>query len=216
MSSITVYSFNYRVVSLIHAIMTLIGATWCLLDDKFWVDKVCGYSHFAQFFLAFTTGYMIYDIYVSIKAYGLTMSGILPPLLLHHVNIVFSFVNALYFSLGFYFPLWFMTNELSQPFLHGSWFMMRYKISKTSPLSIVNGLLIVITFLGSRFIVNTLVWYDLVMHTQSISPFSAKGIGGLTGTIHLLVNYYWCYLVILQLIDMLKPKKKESKEIQKE
>lgn len=190
---------------------TIFGVAWCLMDPIFTTDKICGFSKFGQFFLAFTTGYMIYDIYVSIKAYGLTMSGILPPLMLHHVNIVFSFINALYFSLGFYFPLWFMTNELSQPFLHGSWFMMKAKIPKTSPVQIVNGILLVLTFLGSRAIVNTIVWYELMIHCGSIIPTHAKGIGGFTGTIHLLVNYYWCYLVIVQLMDTIYPKKKIEK-----
>ncbi len=39
-----------------------------------------GKSEFSFFFIAFTTGYMFYDFYVSLRAYGLTLSGIFPSL----------------------------------------------------------------------------------------------------------------------------------------
>lgn len=196
--------WNVKVVSTIHALFTIYGSISCLFDSKIYLDPVCGYSSFSSFFLSFTCGYMIYDIYVSIKAYGLTLKGIFPFLMIHHINIIICFLNAIYYSIGYYYILFFMTNEISQPFLHGSWFMMKMNIKKKSKISIINGIGLLITFLGSRLIMNTFVWFWLIQTTNNLNPFNPMGLGTICGTIHLLVNYYWCYLFFIQIMDLLK------------
>lgn len=195
--------WNVKVVSTIHALFTIYGSITCLLKDEY-KDIICGYTDFSSFFLAFTCGYMIYDIYVSIKAYGFTFKGVFPFLMIHHINIIICFLNALYHSLGYYFILFFMTNEISQPFLHGSWFLMKLKVKKNSLLMIINSIFLLITFIGARLFLNTWIWYWLVITTKDFNPLNPMGLGTFCGTIHLLVNYYWCYLFYQQAKDALK------------
>ena len=93
------------------------------------------------------------------------MKGIFPPLMIHHINIIICFFNAMLFSLGYYYILLFMTNEISQPFLHGSWFMMKLKINNI--FSKINQFFLLITFLGSRAILNTFTGYYLIQTTKT-------------------------------------------------
>jgi hypothetical protein len=110
--------------------------------------------------------------YSKIQAYGFTWSGIFPPLMVHHVNIILCFFNAMIFNLGYYYILLFMTNEISQPFLHGSWFFMKLKWNHW--LTKVNQFLLVVTFLGSRAILNTFTGYYLIQTTKTSMLFSSN------------------------------------------
>lgn len=205
--------WNVKLVSALHAAFVFQGAVRSLMAytpdpsaDSFQIYQ-CGYnSEMARWYEAITLGYMFYDFWVCIRAYGFTMSGIFPSLMIHHINILICFAIGLKFHMGFYFTLNFMTNEISQPFLHGSWFFIKMKIPTKHPLTIINGLLLVLTFIGSRFFFNMYIFRELVIQTPSWNPTGSLGIGSIAAVIHVAVNAYWCKQMVVQIREMLKKK----------
>ncbi|KAL0481318.1 hypothetical protein AKO1_012749 [Acrasis kona] len=202
--------WNVKAVSAIHAAFVLQGAVRSLMSEKQDTsDLICGYvTELSHVYCAITFGYMFYDFIVSYRAYGLTLSGIFPSLAIHHVNIILSFFFCIKFSMGYYFSLMFMTNEVSQPFLHFSWFLIKSGFKPTHPISIINGLLLVTTFLGSRFFFNWWVFYHMVRTADSFSIKTAAGVGVYTGFVHVAVNAYWCLQMVKQIKGMLASKPK--------
>jgi hypothetical protein len=158
---------------------------------------------------------MFYDFYVSLNAYGFTLSGIFPTLgiffhnkALHHFNIILCSFLGLYYSLGHYFILWFMTNEISQPFLHSNWFLMKLGYKNNHIFSKIIGFLLIFSFIISRGFINTFVLLDVYYTSNTVSLYNIKGIATITAFIHIFLNYYWIYLLIIQVIDTLKKVKK--------
>jgi hypothetical protein len=82
--------WNVKIVSALHAIFVFQGAVRALmaysppkLEDPYMIYQ-CGYNtELARFYEAVTLGYMFYDFWVCIRAYGFTMSGIFPSLMIN-------------------------------------------------------------------------------------------------------------------------------------
>ena len=214
--------WNVKFVSALHAAFVFQGAFRCLLyggglffnsdpiDDGLvgFQKYTCGYyTDLSRFYMAITFGYMFYDFWVCIRAYGLTLEGIFPSLVIHHFNIIISFLLALKLGMGHYYSLSFMTNEISQPFLHLSWFLIKSKVPQLHPVSIVNGLMLVLTFLGSRFFFNAYIFYHFIEKTFSFQLTNCLGIGTWTCLIHVACNWDWCWLMVKQIKGMIGKKK---------
>jgi len=214
--------WNVKLVSALHAAFVFQGAVRAILaytptgnESDFQIYQ-CGYnSDLARWYEAITLGYMFYDFWVCIRAYGFTMTGIFPSLMIHHINILICFWIGLKFHMGFYFTLNFMTNEISQPFLHASWFFIKCKLPQKHPLNIINGLLLVLTFIGSRFFYNMYIFYLLVTQTPSWNPLVSLGIGSYAAIVHVAVNVYWCKQMVDQIMDMIKKAKQPKTTPQK-
>ena len=214
--------WNVKLVSALHAAFVFQGAVraiWAYTpgpnDSQFQIYQ-CGYNtDLARWYEAITLGYMFYDFWVCIRAYGFTMTGIFPSLMIHHINILVCFAVGLKFHMGFYFTLNFMTNEISQPFLHASWFFIKCKLPQKHPLNIINGLLLVLTFIGSRFFFNMYIFYELVTRTTSWSPFTTIGIGSIAAVIHVAVNAYWCKQMVDQVTALIKKAKQRGEQQKK-
>jgi hypothetical protein len=196
---------------MMHAIFVFQGAVRGILayessGDKLY-DYQCGYAtEQTRWYEAVTAGYMFYDFWVSVRAYGFTMQGVFPSLMLHHINILICFAFGLKFNIGFYFMLNFMTNEMSQPFLHTSWIFSKIGVPQKHPLMIVNGLLLFTTWMGSRFFFNLYILYVMVTKGSTFDPRNVVGLGTLCAIVHVGVNAYWCYLMLQQVVALIKGK----------
>jgi hypothetical protein len=202
--------WNVKVVSGLHAAFVFQGALRSLLSPNIVsYDKHCGYATpTSHIYVAITFGYMFYDFIVSLQAYGLTLSGIFPSLALHHVNIIIIFFWNLKSGMGYFFSLAFMLNEISQPFLHFSWILIKMKVKPMHPVSIVNSLCLVLTFIGSRFFYNLYIYYLFIHEIRTFDPRDSDGLGFWTASVHVGVNIYWCRQMVVQIMDMLSKKKK--------
>jgi len=75
------------------------------------------------------------------------------------------------------------------------------------PLNIINGLLLELTFIGSRFFFNLYIFYQFVSITPSWDPMVAIGICSYTAVVHVAVNIYWCKKMVDQMMGMIKKAK---------
>lgn len=132
-------------------------------------------------------------------------------MILHHVVCITAFLLGLYLNVGTVFMASFIINELSTPFLHLRWYFSRMKMRDTK-IAFINNLVFAITYLIVRGIWNTYVFYVLCkgfweyrdgLHGQSV-PFAAIACLPFFALSHLLLNYYWLYLIALQVVH---PKK---------
>ena len=209
--------WNVKFVSALHAAFVFQGAVRSLMagggiffnsnpiDDGLlgYQSEVCGYyTDLGRFYLAITFGYMFYDFWVCIRAYGFTMEGIFPSLVIHHFNIIICFLLALKLGMGYYYPLSFMTNEISQPFLHMSWFLIKSKVPQKHPISVINGLLMVLTFLGSRFLFNLIILVHYLINALSFDPTNCLGTASWTCFVHVACNWHWCWLMVKQIKEV--------------
>ena len=192
---------------MLHAIFVFQGAVrglyaWTPTNDNTY-DLQCGYvTDLSRWYEAVTLGYMFYDFWVSVRAYGFTWEGVFPSLMIHHINILICFAIGLKFNMGFYFTLAFMTNEMSQPFLHTSWIFSKIGFPDKHPITVVNSLLLLTTWMGSRFFFNLYILYHLAINNLSWSPLNALGIGGYAAFVHVGCNVYWCYLMMKQVVGL--------------
>lgn len=213
--------WNVKLVSAFHAAFVFQGALRSILlggglifnstpidDGLEGLEKhVCAYAtDLSRFYMAITFGYMFYDFWVCIRAYGFTLEGIFPSLVIHHFNIITSFFLSLKFGMGHYSSLCFMTNEISQPFLHLSWLLIKSKVPQMHPISVLNGICMVLTFLGSRLFFNLIIFTHFMLNTPSYDPRPAVGMGTWTCITHVACNCYWCYLMIVQIKNVVSAK----------
>eukprot|EP00762_Andalucia_godoyi_P003102 ANDGO_01128.mRNA.1 hypothetical protein len=201
-----------KFVSLIHSIVGTVGAFTCIalisgtrvgwdsLGNQFLTlrdfimnpgvgEVVCACSEGrCTMALSITAGYMFYDFITSYQTYGLLGW---PTLLLHHVNIFVCFGLGLWGRIGHWVMAAFMTNEVSTPFLHFSWLFikLRYK----GVFAMVNALLLIVAFQGSRFVWNAFVVWR-TWSALTVFPSQLGWILSIAMVIHAGVNFYWCGL----------------------
>eukprot|EP00761_Pharyngomonas_kirbyi_P001217 gb/GECH01001220.1/.p1 GENE.gb/GECH01001220.1/~~gb/GECH01001220.1/.p1 ORF type:complete len:281 (+),score=50.33 gb/GECH01001220.1/:1-843(+) len=211
------HKWNVKLVSTIHGIIAFQGAARLyLLNDDLHVDKNCGWTDTAEFYISLTCGYMLYDFVLSWKAYGLFG---FPSILIHHINIVTVFALGLIYKQGFFFMIAFMTNELSQPLLQVSWLLLKMGYQKTSPIFILNTFVLASTFLGSRLFFNSYILW-ILLSGIGLVPHRFMVLLSWLALLHCIVNYYWCAKVIrmvaVQIYKSLFGSSKSEKEKKKE
>lgn len=122
-----------RTASLVHSIIATQGsfrALYHLLAKPITIhsfsDPICattdgiseGYV-LAEFYMNFTLGYFFYDAFIY-----LTLSpGHDAVDFLHHIVSSAQYILNLVFGWGYFVPVVLLTNEVSSPFLHLSWFL---------------------------------------------------------------------------------------------
>jgi len=118
------------------------------------------------------------------------------------------------YRIGYFYMLIFMTNEFSQPFLHANWYMAKCKVNPKHPLSIINGILLLVSFISLRFVSNIIIQLSMFHHASWIfDPRDMRGLSVIEGSIHVLLNTYWCYLLLKQVAQLVtggSGKKKEG------
>jgi len=158
--------------------------------------------------LLWVLAYLTYDLYMMIRISGKKVSR---AMLLHHVVCMSAFLLGLYLNVGTVFMASFIINELSTPFLHIRWYLSRMKM-RDSKIAFFNNLIFAITYLIVRGIWNTYVFYILCkgfwdyrdnLHGNPV-PFGVIACLPFFALSHLLLNYYWLSLIIVQIIH---PKK---------
>jgi len=161
--------------------------------------------------LLWVLAYLTYDLFMMFKISGKKTSK---AMILHHVVCMTAFLLGLYLNVGTVFMASFIINELSTPFLHFRWYLSRMKMRDTK-LAFINNLVFAIIYFIVRGVWNTYVFIILCkgfyeyrdgLHGQSV-PFAAIACLPFFALSHLLLNYYWLYLIFLQVIH---PKKSSS------
>jgi len=163
--------------------------------------------------LLWVLAYLLYDLVMMFRITGKNTSK---AMILHHVVCITAFLLGLYLNVGTVFMASFIINELSTPFLHFRWYFSRMKMRDTK-IAFINNLVFAISYLIVRGIWNTYVFFVLCkgfweyrdgLHGQSV-PFAAIACLPFFALSHLLLNYYWLYLIALQVVH---PKKASSNE----
>jgi len=159
--------WNSRVVSNVHAVISVCGGVFCFLlnDETAYttpMQAAFGESGSRNTVLMFTTGYLCYDlllciIYRSEIGDRLTM--------IHHSLILIAFSWGVYTQIGTYYMTSLLINEVSTPCVNINYFLASTPGMKDGTSYKINGIALFITFLFFRVIFNLWVIYHMIMET---------------------------------------------------
>jgi len=138
--------WNIRVVSTIHAVLVCFLAVPLLTDEVLQKDVLYGRTDMSNLLTCIAAGYFLYDLlgclfYFSEFGVSFTLHGLLC-FLVYFLGLR-PFLHA--------FSPVFLLFELSTPFLNVNWFLDKLGMTG-STLQFVNGLALVITFIGARIV----------------------------------------------------------------
>jgi len=184
----TQINWDMHFVSMVQALLILVMSLGVVNDPALSKDRVLGYSEFGGLTYAFAVGYFVWDSIMSIRYVHYFGVGFA----LHGVASALTFIFAFRPFLMYYGPH-FLLFELSTPFLNINWFMD--KTGRAShPLQTVNGVILILTFLGVRILWG---WYaawqvakDLYPYRHSLPPW-LLGIYLINNMSLNILNLYW-------------------------
>ncbi|KAM0754990.1 hypothetical protein T439DRAFT_377387 [Meredithblackwellia eburnea MCA 4105] len=156
------------------------------------LDPIFGFSPVEEQLFAFSGGYFLYDLLISVAL--VRTHGV--PFLLHATSCCFIFFKAFTPFLNGMSPN-FLIWELSTIFLHPHWFMDKLGMTG-STLQLVNGGLLLGSFFGARICYGGLMTYRLwnLLDDPRISP--AMRWGFRTANLALCgLNISWFRLMVL-------------------
>ncbi|KAF8263047.1 DUF887-domain-containing protein [Lactarius quietus] len=194
-----------RVASLVHALLILPLAARCLHIPALTADRAFGWDPRVGTLFAVTSGYFLWDSVVCLvhfEGFGFMMHGF--ACLLVYLNAFRPFV-AYY---GARFLLW----ELSTPFLNIHW--MLDKTGQTgSPLQLVNGLILISTFVSARLVYGSIMSYQFFQTlfevrdglSSAVLAGYACGCTALNG-----LNVFWFMKMTAALRKRFNEKKKDT------
>lgn len=140
-------SWDTRFVAVIHAVAVCVLAVPICFDEHLNQDRVFGTNSYSQSVFAFTSGYFLWDIVVSIRFFDDFGVGSV-------VHAVLCFF--VYFFTQRPFAQWygglFLLYEISTPFLHVSWFLDKMGMTGT-PIQLFNGIVMLSAFFFMRIVI---------------------------------------------------------------
>lgn len=170
--------------------------------------------------MLWTISYLIYDLYmmISVNKNQLTLE-----MIIHHIVCVLAYVLGIYYNIGTVFMASFIINEFTTPFLHFRWYLSRMKKRETT-LAFVNNLFFAITYFIIRGLWNTYILYDIVAGyirymdelRKCTVPMCVIMMMPLLALSHCILNWYWIYLIFLQVIHPPKPHQEDEYPINKQ
>lgn len=194
--------WNSRVVSSIHAVVVTIGTFFCLLSEDVWYsDPYGGYSKPAELYSHIFIGYLFYDMLLVLGNKEIRTAGTIA----HHAIAIAAYTLSIFhYITQFFATLWLFT-EISTPFINNRVFL-KLAGKETSTLYLINGLMMAITFVGSRAIFAPIFggYYGFVLRHKAIFPTwytkvdFAISVVGMTS-----LNLYWSYLIIKGILKAL-------------
>eukprot|EP00775_Hariotina_reticulata_P003621 gene3621-3884_t len=181
-----------------------------LLQPEVNRNTIYGHTQLSTLMCLIASGYFLYDLIAVL----LRMEGF--AFLIHACCCLFVYTYAVYsFNLHFFgagFLLW----ELSTPFVHYRWFLLKSNQTKTRTY-IVNGIIMAVVFLACRPVWGTYLSYRFFVDTEEelrhpVGNFSPSGIWGyrIANVALNLLNYFWFLKIATKLVETLAPKSRKA------
>jgi len=189
--------WNSRVVSNIHALITAQGAARAMLWDPVYhaTDYAFGMSDLMQFYLAFSTGYFLYDFFI-IHIHAST--GLWDAAtFLHHVIAIICNIAVLMSGEAEYFLGFFLFTEATTPFINQRWFCSVTNM-RESTLYLVNGLLMFLGWMVVRVGIMSYIMWLIISERQtgfSKMTLTMQAVAFPSLALAWLLNMYWGYLI---------------------
>jgi len=189
--------WNSRVVSNIHALITAQGAARAMLWDPVYHSSnyTFGMSDLMQFYLAFSTGYFLYDFFI-IHIHASTGLWDVATFL-HHIIAIISNTAVLLSGEAEYFLGFFLFTEVTTPFINQRWFCSVTNM-RESTLYMVNGMLMFLGWMVVRVVVMSYMMWLIISERQTgfhkmTLPMQMIAFPSLS--LAWLLNIYWGYLI---------------------
>ncbi|OJD31285.1 uncharacterized protein BKCO1_5000018 [Diplodia corticola] len=175
-------NWDVHVVSLVQSTLINALALWVSYVDNEraemdWEGRVWGYTGASGLIVAFSCGYFVWDLWISlryVKVFGLG-------LLAHAVSALSVYSFGFRPFVNFYAPT-FILYELSSPFLNIHWFCDKLNMTG-SKLQLYNGFCLLGTFFAARLCWGTYqsyhVFADIYRAVQAGGLVSGPGLAGL-------------------------------------
>ncbi|KDE04908.1 hypothetical protein MVLG_04665 [Microbotryum lychnidis-dioicae p1A1 Lamole] len=169
-------------------------------------DPIFGYAPVEGAVFAFSGGYFLYDLLVSlafVKSHGI-------PFVVHATSCCFIFFKAFtpfLNGIGPTFLIW----ELSTIFLHPHWWLDKLNMTG-STLQLANGFALLSAFFGARIVYGGLMTYRLwnLLDARNIDPKLRWGFRAANLALNIL-NWTWFRLMILSVYKRLGVQKGDAK-----
>ncbi|KAG2189708.1 hypothetical protein INT46_010086, partial [Mucor plumbeus] len=156
-------NWHIHVVSTIHCLVVVLGSFFIFADNSLNEDRVFGYVRWAADIYSISCGYFLWDTIIAVYFYkyqGISM-------VFHGIASFSVFIFSFRPFVNYYGAI-FLMYELSTIFLNFHWFMD--KLGWTgSKIQLVNGVVLLLTFLGARIVFGT------YMSLSSSSSAASRG-----------------------------------------
>eukprot|EP00879_Flechtneria_rotunda_P026407 GHRR01028156.1.p1 GENE.GHRR01028156.1~~GHRR01028156.1.p1 ORF type:complete len:214 (+),score=55.67 GHRR01028156.1:572-1213(+) len=202
-----------KTVSMVHNAVQIPIAVLVLLDPAVNHNTIYGHTHLSTLMCLISSGYFVYDLIVILLRFN--HEGF--AFLIHAVCCLFVYAYAVYSWYLHFFGAGFLLWELSTPFLHMRWFMLKSGASTTRKY-LVNGLLLVLTFFLCRPVWGTWLSYKFFVDTEvelrspRLGGFPAGGIWGyrVANVALNLLNYYWFWKIASKALQLFSARSRKA------
>lgn len=155
-----------------------------------------GTTEIQVFTLLLTLGFMVID--TALILYAPHEFRDLKALLIHHFTIfvVYSIGMLWTPAIATFFMINFQVQELTNPFLTNRWFLLECNMG-SSPLYIINGILLIISFFLVRIVFGVIVCYKLVSTRPDWIFGMPVLVAGYYGALFFqFLQFYWFFFII--------------------
>lgn len=187
-----------RVVSTIHAIMSLVGAYYCLWGSECGARQVFGFAPVCDLSIIISTSYWIFDVLLVLGNYAIFKD---PVIVAHHIACITPFLLGRYFEQGWGYGCRAQLTELSTPFVNNRWFFeviqRKYPKMSLSNIQVANGILLWLTFVFGRIINLPLMLRGFVTNDDRFfsAHWSVWGTMFLGTVLVTVLSFYWFWKI---------------------
>ncbi|KAL8570034.1 hypothetical protein ACOMHN_036311 [Nucella lapillus] len=189
--------WDTRVLSSVHAVVVSAISTYShFFDDDMHANLIWWDSPVVRAACSVVAGYLTFDlVIITIHFKHLGQAGYY----FHHAASVFAYYYAMCYAVMPFFANFRLLAEISTSFLNMRWFFLVMGTPKTSRRFLLNGVLLLVTFLLCRVLAIPAYWRHV--HVASLHPaFSRLGhipvILVITCVVLDTLNVYWFYKLL--------------------
>jgi len=186
-----------RVTSSIHAVISVLGATYVILIDdckrQLWNNPVFGSTPVSEFFACISIGYFLYDLKDMISH---PIPGLLGQIV-HHICVLGAYWCSSTFHRGGIWVIYSLMMEYTTPFLNIRWFMAKYQM-KQGLWYVLNGVALTSGFLIFRILLHILMFWHVWDHFEECTKVAkfilVSFLMEMVGVF--VLNSYWFFLLM--------------------
>jgi hypothetical protein len=202
--------FSENVVSTVNSCIVIIYAFNVIQDPEAWDNRLLYKSNYAILVNDILIGYSLYDMIICILRYE--TSGIW--FFIHAFNILISTFCIRKFNIFYFYSSVYALYEISTPFLHIRWTLIKMKVTNKSLKNTIDVILIISYFccriVWGQLIGNYLCTYDLynnfILNTESDIIVPSKPLSWfiiLNVQILNILSIYWFSLMFRKLLKLI-------------
>jgi len=211
--------WNTRIISNVHAISSLLGASYCLFFDPVCSkDYLFGHSIACDWVISISLAYWTFDLTL-ILIYYKAIGDI--GMIVHHAAGILPFCLGKIYGELFGYGFWIIWTELSTPLVNNRWYiaMLKKYPERTSlvsgdKLELINGIGMWFAFLFCRVINLPLLLWSMYNNYSRIYKHGHPivYITVISGTVVVtLLSFYWFYKITNGVLRRLKLRSTKSK-----